>query len=65
VGGGRREPGTGENADVLGHLFGLLAGAAVGAVAILVRRLRPIADWGLATAAVAAVIAAWWLALRV
>ena len=56
--------GTGQNADVLGHLFGLLAGAVVGALALVVPRPRPRLDWTLAAAAVTAVVATWWVALR-
>lgn len=56
--------GTAEGADVLGHLFGLLAGAALG-LAVGVMRPRPFAvrtEWGLAAAAFGGVLASWWIA---
>ena len=56
--------GTAEGADVLGHLFGLLAGAALG-LAVGVMRPRPFAaraEWGLAAAALGIVVASWWIA---
>ncbi|HET7340779.1 MAG TPA: rhomboid family intramembrane serine protease, partial [Methylomirabilota bacterium] len=57
--------GTAPNADLLAHLFGLLAGAALGAVGALTLRWRvPAAvQWLLVAAAGAAVAGAWRLAL--
>jgi rhomboid protease GluP len=59
--------GTGPNADILAHVFGLLAGGAVGLLGALTLRWRPPAavQWLLVTAAGAAVYAAWRLALNV
>ncbi len=56
--------GTAEGADVLGHLFGLLAGAVLGLVAGLARprAFAPALEWGLAAAAMALVVACWWIA---
>jgi rhomboid protease GluP len=56
--------GTAEGADVLGHLFGLLAGAVLGLVAGLVRprAFAPPTEWALAAAAMALVVACWWIA---
>jgi membrane associated rhomboid family serine protease len=54
--------GTAAGADVLGHLFGLLAGAVLGLVAGLTRP-RPFAiEWALVVAAMALVVACWWIA---
>jgi membrane associated rhomboid family serine protease len=57
--------GTGPNADLLAHVFGLLAGAALGAGAALTIRWMPPApvQWLLMAAAGAAVWGAWRLAL--
>lgn len=56
--------GTAEGADILGHLFGLLAGAVLGLAAGLARprAFAPTLEWALATAAIALVIASWWIA---
>jgi len=58
--------GTGARADLLGHLFGLLVGGALGlATARAVRRLPgPGVQWALTLAAAAMVVGAWWIALR-
>ncbi len=54
--------GTAAGADVLGHLFGLLAGAVLGLVGGLARP-RPFAiEWALVVAAMALVVACWWIA---
>ena len=57
--------GTGARADLLGHLFGLLVGGALGlATARAVRRLPgPGVQWALTLAAAAMVVGAWWIAL--
>lgn len=56
--------GTGGRADVLAHLFGLLAGGAMGVGAVLVPRPTGAAgQWGLALVAAAVLVGAWWLAL--
>ena len=57
--------GTGTRADLLGHLFGLLVGGALGlGTALAVRRLPgPGVQWALALAAAAMVVGAWWIAL--
>jgi rhomboid protease GluP len=56
--------GTGPNADLLAHIFGLLAGGAVGLLGALTIRWMPPASvqWLLVAAAGAAVYAAWRLA---
>ena len=56
--------GTGPNADLLAHVFGLLAGGALGLVAALTLRWTPRApvEWLLVAAAGAAVCGAWRLA---
>lgn len=56
--------GTGPNADLLAHVFGLLAGGAVGLLGALTIRWMPPASvqWLLVAAAGAAVYAAWRLA---
>jgi membrane associated rhomboid family serine protease len=56
--------GTGPNADLLAHVFGLLAGGAVGLLGALTIRWMPRAwvQWLLVVAAGAAVYAAWCLA---
>jgi len=56
--------GTGPNADLLAHVFGLLAGGAVGLLGALTIRWKPPApvQWLLVAAAGAAVYAAWRLA---
>jgi len=56
--------GTGPNADLLAHVFGLLAGGALGLVAALTIRWTPRApvQWLLVAAAGAAVCGAWRLA---
>ncbi|MGH7389501.1 MAG: rhomboid family intramembrane serine protease [Candidatus Rokuibacteriota bacterium] len=56
--------GTGPNADLLAHVFGLLAGGAVGLLGALTLRWMPPApvQWLLVAAAGAAVCAAWRLA---
>jgi len=56
--------GTGPNADLLAHVFGLLAGGALGLVAALTLRWMPRApvQWLLVAAAGAAVCGAWRLA---
>ena len=56
--------GTGPNADLLAHVFGLLAGGAVGLLGALTIRGMPPASvqWLLVAAAGAAVYAAWRLA---
>ena len=56
--------GTAEGADVLGHLFGMLAGAVLGLAAGLARAraFAPTLEWGLAAAALALVVACWWIA---
>ena len=56
--------GTGPNADLLAHVFGLLAGGALGLVAALTIRWTPRApvQWLLVGAAGAAVCGAWRLA---
>lgn len=58
--------GTGPDVDVLGHLCGLVAGLAAGALgALAVRRpLAPVGQWVLALAAAGAVTVAWRLAFR-
>lgn len=57
--------GTGERADILAHLFGLLAGGAlgVGAARTLRRAPGPSVQWPLAMAAAAVVVGSWWMAL--
>lgn len=57
--------GTGPDADLLAHLFGLLVGGGLGLIAGLMVRWTPPAplQWLLATAAGAAVCGAWRLAL--
>jgi membrane associated rhomboid family serine protease len=55
--------GTAQGADVTAHLFGLLAGAPIGAVAALLRPPGRVAQGLLAVAALAAVVACWGLAL--
>lgn len=57
--------GTGPNADILAHVFGLLAGGAAGLLGALTTRWTPPASvqWLLVTAAGAAVYGAWRLAL--
>jgi len=56
--------GTAPGADVLGHLFGLLAGAVLGLVAGLARPrpFAPAIEWALVVAAAALVVACWWAA---
>ena len=56
--------GTAEGADVLGHVFGLLAGAVIGLVVGLARprAFAPPIEWALAAAAMALVVACWWIA---
>jgi len=56
--------GTGPNADLLAHVFGLLAGGALGLVAALTIRWMPRVpvQWLLVAAAGAAVCGAWRLA---
>ena len=56
--------GTAEGADVLGHLFGLLAGAVLGLLAGLARprAFAPTVEWALAVAAMALIAACWWIA---
>jgi len=56
--------GTAEGADVLGHLFGLLAGAVLGLLAGLARprSFMPAIEWVLVVAAMALVVACWWIA---
>ena len=56
--------GTAKGADVLGHLFGLLAGAVFGLTAGLAqpRALAPTVEWALVVAAMALVAACWWIA---
>jgi len=59
--------GTGQNADLLAHLFGFGAGAvAAFATGRLVQRPPPRSVWQpvLAAAALAVVAVAWWFALR-
>jgi len=58
--------GTAEGADVLGHVFGLLAGAFLGLAVGLVRPLAfaPTTERTLAAAALAAVLVCWWMAWR-
>lgn len=58
--------GVGPDVDVLGHLFGLLAGLGVGLLgAVLVRRPLPaLGQWLLVLAAVGALAGAWRLAFR-
>ena len=57
--------GTGAREDLLGHLFGLLVGGALGlATALAVRRLPgPGVQWALTLAAATMVVGAWWIAL--
>lgn len=57
--------GTGERADILAHLFGLLVGGALGiGAALAVRRAPgPSVQWPLGLAAAATVVASWWVAL--
>jgi membrane associated rhomboid family serine protease len=56
--------GTARGADVLAHLFGLLAGAVFGLLAGLARprAFAPASEWALAGAAMALVVASWWIA---
>jgi membrane associated rhomboid family serine protease len=56
--------GTAKGADVLGHLFGLLAGAVLGLLAGLARSraFAPTVEWALAVAVMALVAACWWIA---
>jgi membrane associated rhomboid family serine protease len=56
--------GTARGADVLGHLFGLLAGAVLGAAAGLAghRGGGPAREGALAVAAAALVLGCWWIA---
>jgi membrane associated rhomboid family serine protease len=56
--------GTAPGADVLGHLFGLLAGAVLGLAVGLARprAFAPPLEWALAAAAMALVLACWWIA---
>lgn len=56
--------GTAKGADVLGHLFGLLAGAIFGPLADLARprRIATELDRVLTVAAMALVLACWWIA---
>jgi membrane associated rhomboid family serine protease len=56
--------GTAPGADVLGHLFGLLAGAVLGLAMGLARprAFAPPLEWTLAAAAMALVLACWWVA---
>ena len=58
--------GTGPDIDVLAHLFGLLAGVAIGLLsAVIVRQPpRPAVQWLLVAATAAAVTGAWWWAFR-
>jgi membrane associated rhomboid family serine protease len=57
--------GTGAGTDIPAHLFGLLAGCAlgVGAALVLRRPSRRTVQWSLALAAAAFVAGSWWLAL--
>ncbi len=57
--------GTGEQSDVLAHLFGFAVGGGLGAATprLWSRPLRPLAQWVLTAAALLAVVAAWWRAL--
>ncbi len=56
--------GTSDGADVLGHLFGLLAGAVLGLATALTRPrpFEPAVEWTLAGAAMVLVVACWWIA---
>jgi len=56
--------GTAEGADILGHVFGLLAGALLGLAVPLIRprAFTETAEWALAGAALAVVVACWWIA---
>ena len=56
--------GTAKGADILGHVFGLLAGAVLGLVAGLARprSVTPPIEWALVVAAMALVVACWWIA---
>jgi rhomboid protease GluP len=55
--------GTGPDADILAHLFGLLVGAGLGlATALTAPRVPPARDWLLLTAAPATVALAWHMA---
>jgi membrane associated rhomboid family serine protease len=58
--------GTASHADVLAHLFGFLAGGALGAAAGALARPQPVPAWGqalLVVTAGAAVVVAWRLAV--
>lgn len=57
--------GTSPDADFLAHLFGLIAGGAVGAAASLAQRwpLRPGAQWALAAGVLLIVVGAWLRAM--
>jgi membrane associated rhomboid family serine protease len=56
--------GTGAEVDVLGHLFGLLAGVGLGLLVAVLSRRPPGApvQWLLGLATVAVVVGAWWRA---
>jgi membrane associated rhomboid family serine protease len=56
--------GTAAGADVLGHIFGLLAGTVLGLAVGLTRprAFAPTLEWTLAAAALALVLACWWIA---
>jgi rhomboid protease GluP len=55
--------GTARGADVLAHLFGLLAGGGLGLAAGLARRrdATPAVEWTLAAAALGLVVGCWWI----
>ncbi len=56
--------GTAQGADVLAHVFGLLAGAVLGLALGLLRPGavgRPV-EWALVAVAMAAVVTCWWVA---
>ena len=59
--------GTGPQSDLFAHLFGMLAGLLLGALASVALRIPPRRSWPqplLATASLAVLAACWWRALR-
>ena len=56
--------GTAQGADVVAHVFGLLAGGGLGLAVGLIRprAFGPPVEWALAGSALAFVVACWWIA---